>query len=146
MLILCKQVLLFWTQHQTREMPKTEKNSNISLPSIQKFPKIHCVRVGRREKTQICRISFLFCVLQHRNYTSVKILITFTWLQTKKIECNNRTFNSKPYFQGWVLGSNKEFSDPWQSQKEKRQHSKFFKKKLALFNFKGCVLYSISEW
>lgn len=60
----------------------SKENRNVPLPSISIFPGsvcvCACVSTWGREKIQMHRISFLLYVLQHRNYTSVKIWIILT--------------------------------------------------------------------
>ena len=66
------------------KMPQKEENRNVPLPSIPNFLRFTVyVPEGRKENTNMQ--NFIFCgALQHRNYTSVKVLIMFTWLQPKK--------------------------------------------------------------
>lgn len=98
------------------------------------------MHVPEREKTQIYRNSLLFYVLQHRNYTSVKILI---FLHDISKECNILLSKCNPS-PGTVTRINKEFYDPWQNQNEKKDKGNF-SKKLVSFHFKWPVQYFIQN-
>lgn len=100
-MLILYEALMF--ERKTYEMSQTKESRNVPCSLIQDFPSLTvCVwereEGGRREekeKTQLCRISFLFCVLQQRNYVSVKILIILTWLQQKKKGKSVNTLLSK---------------------------------------------------
>lgn len=99
------------------------------------------MHVPEREKTQIHRISLLFYVLQHRNYTSVKILI---FLHDISKECNILLSKCKPQPRDSYQDKTKNFMIHGQNQKGKKDTANF-SKKLVSFHFKWPVQYFIQN-